>query len=330
MKKYFTYHVNIVKHIGIGALCAFAAIAMVSCKDEPDDNSAIGSSQSSKAIIDFDGNVLSYVGDNKIYYDSQGRVEEIHGRYNDDYLVIDYSRGKIDSAGDEGNIKFNKNGYISEMEAAWEREDGKYKIIGNSKYVFNYNSSGYLTSIKFTQKDKEYDSDSKRVCTLDGSITTALNWSGGNLISSSSKWVVKEDGVTESWTIKCDFYYGSETNAFGQIPFTVSDYAILGDNVFNTLASTGLFGKGPKNLPTSLEEIEDGESTLIRMDFSLNSNGSINSESSRYNTYRYGYATLDTRANGRMINVNINKGREKNLFDRFQLNHRKKKVALYP
>lgn len=291
---------NCFKLAGSGILLTLAMLTMASCDkddDEPSDSgNGSGSGNGKTAVIDFDGDVLSYVGDNDIYYDNKGRVEAIYGHY-DEYLEIDYSRGTIDVEGEEGKIKFNGNGYISEMSTSWDYTEGNYRYNGSSKYVFSYNSSGYLTGYTFTGNETERNSSSKETFTAEWNVTVTMSWSGGNLLSTTWKDVGKEDGERYTWNGKYNISYGSKQNKFGQIPFTVSDYAIFDNCLLNALTSVGLFGKGPKNLPTYLEEIDEGEYDYsIDMDFILNRNGSIDTEYRDDDAYYYGYTSLDSKA----------------------------------
>lgn len=330
MEKYFIKMNNSLKKIGMGTLCAFAAISLVACddkEDDPDNNegggSGSGNSQVASAVLNFGGDVLSYVGDNEIYYDQKGRVESIYGHY-DEYLEIDYSRGTIDIAGDKANIKFNSNGYISELSSSWDYREDDYRYTGDGKFEFSYNSSGNLINLNYTGSETGRNSSTKETYTWEGNTTITLNWSDGNLTSTTWKTVDKEDGERDTWNGKYNITYGSEKNVFGQIPFTVSDYAIFDDCLLNALASTGLFGKGPKNLPTSLDEIDEGlYDYSVYMDFFLNRNGSIDTEYEDYSSYDYGYTSLSSRSKSNKIKTKT--WDAKKTFGRHLINHRNKK-----
>lgn len=309
--------------------------------DGPDNGPGNGSdngpnnSDVASAIIDFDGKALSYVADNVIYYDRLGRVEAVYGHY-DEYLEIDYSRGKIDIEGDEGTIKFNNNGYISEIFFTYDGVDGNERYSGNSKFEYAYDASGYLTDINFFGSETIRNTSTMETSLWESTTTITLVWSGGNLLSTSWREIEKDDGEIETWTGKYNISYGSQKNEFRQIPYVISDYAIFDWCPINALASTGLFGRGPKSLPVSFDEIDEGEyDYTIDLAFDLNSNGSIGREYFRYsikdsyqgnlNYYDYGYESLNPRAQN--IKASVKKGGEKKSLRHRIMRHKNKKTT---
>lgn len=281
-----------------GSVLAFIASGALvlpvftACKsDEP-----AGGDDANKAVLNFDGDRLTSVDNFSIEYDNQGRVVEIDGRYDD--LEIDYSKGKIEMEDEEGNIKFNKSGYITEISMSWdETEEGygySYQYKGNGTAKFSYDSNGHLTSMSYNSKETEKDLINKETSTWETSSTTTLKWSNGNLTSVKMDGWEKEDGDKESYKAEISIQYGSQVNKYQQFPLTIANFAI-GEEPVNILAAVGLFGKGTAEFPTQLIDYEDGDTYTINISFDLNSNGSIRNENGNYGTYSYGYSSFSTK-----------------------------------
>lgn len=293
--------------IGILALCALAIPSLTSCKDkdkddEPGFDGPSGGSSSINAVIDFDGQLLTSIGDVDIWYDSKGRVEEVGDGYEDN-IIINYSKGTIKFYESDGTIKFNNKGYISGLTLSLDDtyydswEGASFRSTGSGSYTFNYNSSNQLTSIDFKIKVNEKNLSTKESYDFEATTNVSLSWNKGNLVSTTWKVVEIEDGYRDTWNGRYNIEYGSKVNEFRQMPFAVSDYAIFDDYLMNTLASVGLFGVGTANLPIYLEEIDEGEYDYdINMSYSLNANGAIYKETYDYETLYYSYSNFNTRS----------------------------------
>ena len=288
---------KIFKTLGFAALAVIAVPAITSCKDDEPN----GANDADKAIVDFDGERLTNIGSYNFEYDKEGRLVEIYGSSVE--LEIDYSKGKIEADDEEGTIKFNGKGYVSELSASWEEYEESYGEVyqykGSGTMKYSYDSNGHLTSISASSKETgKYDGETS---TWETNYTTTLKWNNGNLTRATLSGWEKEDGEKYNFTEDYTISYDNEVNTFKQIPVSLSNY-IYADDGLNLLASVGLFGKGPENFPTGYEEhdIYDDDdydyNYTLSMSFILNDNGSIRQERSDYFTYGYGYTSYSTRS----------------------------------
>lgn len=291
---------KLLRNLGIFATCMLIFPVLTSCNnDEPGGSSEEGNntSNSKNAVIDFDGKVLTKVADCYIEYDEKGRVSEISNDY--EYCRLNYSKGVINLDDDKGTFKLNSKGYISEISYSWDDKDEDYREYGSSKYTFNYNDSGYLTSINTKDKETEIDYEDGETYIWESTGTIKLTWNKGNLENVELKVIGDDDGESYTYIINSTISYGSTDNTFQQIPYSISYYSIFDySSYFATLASTGLFGKGPKKLPTSLEIYEEDEDYSSHNNyefyFELNSIEAIVQE--YLNDYKipYKYSNLDS------------------------------------
>lgn len=275
------------KFIGSLALCALTAATFVSCND--DENPDV-------PTLEPDGTQIVSIGNYNFYYDSKDRVEKVMNLSTKEEVKIDYGDGTITFSGfdDETDntpmdVDFNLKGYITGISGTWDyvdTEDGD-RDKGGVRSTFSYDGDGHLISIKTetngTETEDGYSS------TYSGSETYDLTWQGGNLIKVTENDVYNEGSYTEKSVTEFDITYGTEVNKYNQTPWSLTE-TFSGDGVLQALAAAGLFGKGTEQLPTRIDETEDGLSEgAWTVSFTLNANGSIATETFRSNTYKYKY-----------------------------------------
>ena len=247
-------------------------LTVVSCSD--DDKGGSGN-----PAPEYDGTRLTAIDDWDISYDNQGRVVRIDDGY--DELTIDYSNNRMSIFGESGDVKFNSQGYLSECYTSFKDED----YSGWEKDSFSYNSDGNLTKFQSTYHE-QYDGE-----IWDETIVMTLTWKNGNVVTITTS----EEYDDETWNETVNISYGNDKNTFNQFPLTLWDYS-GGDSLFGIIGATGLIGKGPAMLPDNLEIEEDYYSDDLDIYFTLNNNGSIKTESTKYDTYYYYYGSVSSKA----------------------------------
>ena len=273
-----------------------------------DSDSSSGSIGTATVLSDDDGNKIqvSHISgsDVNVYfdYDERGRLTNFG-----DYEVKG-SKITLGDATDYGQyeITLSTNSLVSKVTYTYnEKEsDGSYEK-SNAVVNFTY-SGGHFASATGTSTYLYYDASRNEKEESIGKVTMKATWSGGNLMKFTSKYTEQgvDDGerYSESWSEDYTMGYSGQANTFGQMPFYIAS-EIQGDGVLGALATVGLLGTGPKELPTGyvLEEIEDDdvETSAVTLGFKLNSNGSIRTETKNSSrTVTYTYNDVDTRAAG--------------------------------
>lgn len=254
--------------------------------DEP------GSENAGNGITNVGGARLTAIkGHGRIQYDSEGRVMSAGDGY--DRIVFDYSTGQFEMDDETGNFKFNSQGYISELSASWNEIEDGYSYKGHGEAKISYDSKGHI--VKFSITSSETEKGYGETYTYEESSDITYKWSEGNLISSSEKYVEKEDGETDTYYTDIAINYSSEINKFQQFPYGLSE-ALLMDGPISLLTAAGLFGKGMQNFPQNILIDEDGYNWKENYNYYLNSNGSINREDADGTSYTYEYTPFDTRS----------------------------------
>ena len=285
------------KTLGYMGIIAMAISLLSSCKEKKDDI-VIDFGDTSKAIINFDGSLLTAVDNYQIRYDDQGRITRITSIYDGNLFEINYKTGKAMIYGDEAKIMFNNDGYITELSSSWNEKEYPYQYIGETEILFKYDKEGYLTGINSFTEETEINLEYKDSYTDRSYVEGTLTWSQGNLIETSYK--VKEFGDNREMIEEHPISYDNTANKFLQYPIFMSSI-IISDEPFNIMAAIGLFGKGPANLPAVIKNIYRLDSDVmeiwINCSFELNSNGSINTETlENIETIQYSYSPIDTKA----------------------------------
>lgn len=295
-------------------LAVMVGTTFVACGDD-DDEGGSSSSIPSPVLTDADGNRVQVAGvaDYRFYYDESGKLTSFYDggstyRLEDNKFAINLSA----SVGTY-YLRFytNGNGLMSKMEIGC---DLKYNDGGWDKqditFTYQYNSSKQVTRESVSGKADFYEADNTDPADADygkvkknrvGDMT--FTWTDGNLVAAVGQGEEKgtRDGESFSRTSKSNytFEYGNQENAFRQFPAFMGEE--LGSDFFSLFCVVGLFGVGPAYLPTGYTENYtdfDGKSGTQSGDFrfTLNENGTINTEQGSYYYITYRYNNVETRA----------------------------------
>jgi hypothetical protein len=287
------------------ALCVIIAPVFTSCGDDDNDEPGNG------AIVEIDGTRLTSMNNAAITYDRDGRLTRIASPYS---ISINYDEGTITTLDDyeEGalDVRFNGSGYISELSNSWDYTeiDGgdKYQYKGSGKMRFSYNREGNLIRIDCSNSEIEKDFSDGTTEKFSEEYTVSYKWENGNLVEVVESGKENEDGYVDNWTDSYVISYGNESNKFLQMPMNLS-YIAFDESGFQVLATAGLFGNGPVKLPNYISESDDeGYESGHSIDFTLNDNGSIASETGSYRPFYYGYSAFSRSAASSEDNIKFN------------------------
>lgn len=295
---------KILKFLRLMTFGVIALFTMAACSDDDDNNggdSSSGSGAAAKGVIDFDGERLYAINDCNVEYDAQGRVARI--TQDDHELEINYARGTITADGETGTIKFNNEGYITEIVSSWDDillgptpEDGSIshpgsREQGTSTATYTY-ANGFLTKISILTNETSTESGTNKVTKYQISDTHTLYWNLGNLVQiTNSGWESEDGGDKETWSETYSINYGTQVNKYRQIPVTIVEEALYFDDPLYMMAAVGLFGKGPMTLPQSMAGNDDYGTWSMDIFFNVNSKAAISKEIiNDYETYTYYYS----------------------------------------
>lgn len=293
---------KILKFLRLMTFGAIALFTMAACSDDDDNggDSSSGSGAAAKGVIDFDGERLYAINDCNVEYDAQGRVARI--TQDDNELEINYAKGTITVDDETGTIKFNNDGYITEMFFSWDEiyygsssEDGSIshpgsREKGTSTITYTY-SNGFLTKISIFTNETETNLGTNKVTKYQISDTRTLYWNLGNLVQiTNSGWETADGGNKETWGETYSINYGTQVNKYRQFPVTIVEEALYFDDPLYMMAAVGLFGKGPTTLPRSMAGNDDYGTWNTNIIFNVNSKEAISKEFNDDETYTYYYS----------------------------------------
>lgn len=307
---------KILKFLKLMTFGVIALFTMAACSDD-DDNNGGGSSSGSGAAIDFDGERLYAINDCNVEYDAQGRVARI--TQDDNELEINYAKGTIiiHDETEEATIttiKFNKDGYITEIVASWDEiydtpssnggsiSHPEEREKGTSTATYTY-SNGFLTKISILTNETctttlasvlpngVTEVIETKVTKYQISDTHTLYWNLGNLVQiTNSGWESEDGGDKETWSETYSINYGTQVNKYRQFPVTIVEEALYFDDPLYMMAAVGLFGKGPTTLPRSMAGNDDYGTWNTNIFFNVNAKEAISKEFNDYETYTYYYS----------------------------------------
>lgn len=287
--------------IKIAPAIALTMCSMVftSCSDD-DENG--GGSTPDGPTTTFSDKLLTQVGEYKFHYDEKKRCDIVY--YVDSYdnetyteAEINYENNSIyfDSEGTNMKVSFNKDGYITKISGSWDESEGDDIYTGKLSMSFVYDNSGHLTSMSLSSEEKEiYEGEEYR---YSGTGNATYTWDNSNLVTITTKYNDIEDGEEYESIDKYEITYNEEMeNKTRQMPYILT--SPLFDYDASVLASVGMFGVGPKNLPETIanEFTEDGLSSPYyyeeNVSYELNSDGTIKCEYMDYETIDYTYTAI--------------------------------------
>lgn len=258
-------------------LCALLCAATISCggDDEEDNSGNKQENNDNKQEITTTNKLLTSAGDDvSLNYTSTGTIKVAFD--NETTYLYSYNPEKITTS------------------------DGSFSITDIKR-----NSSGAITSMKMTsskgstrQATITYDSDghiTKYV--LDNYTETTFTWQDGKLV----KFEAKGTYSTRTEVDKVVFEYENNKykNTTGQYTFSMFECEIDG---VDWLYLTGSFGRAGNYLPTKVTCTEDviysdgqtkTESKEYTYSYTLNSDGTVATETGNGTTRKYTYVTLE-------------------------------------
>lgn len=259
--------------IGFGGIC-FAA-----CNDDDD------SFTPKKPVTTFAGQLPTKVGQYTLEYDEFGRCT-IAKYGNETEFEIDYAKGTItlyeDDEKEEANVKFNKQGYITEISMAWDEKDEYDTSKGSGKITFNYNKEGQLVSASSSGKESGVDEGEKYTGAYNN--TSTFTWENGNLVKSVIKDEEIDNGDKDEFGSTYTIQYGDQENEAGQNTHVQADVYEMED--CDVLVQIGLFGKATAFFPKAYKEEwyeknhegEYNETYEHNVSYDLNEDGTIKTE----------------------------------------------------
>ncbi len=300
------------------ALCAgFAACS------EDDDNGGGASggkseSAASSVITTTDGEKLLLTSVNGYYfeYDEQGRIISVPDyKFTHNPFTMAYDEyDEYESDEITFTPTLNAKGYLSKLVYVEAETSEDFSERYECVIYYDYNDEGRLVKMRGNWSETQYEDGEK--WTDKGTGTSVYTWENGNLVN------VKETEKGGSWRYESttEFAYGNQQNRYNQYTCGMIDVLDAG---YGGAELVGLFGKGTANLPVSyntygveIDEEDDYEEDWEyegTFTFTLNDNGTIASEKSRYDTYYYSYSLLSdlAQANSRDIKSELKKDNNK-------------------
>lgn len=208
--------------------------------------------------------LVTRINDIVYTYDTQGRCTSMS--LGDDYsMVFDYESMTLKMYNyTVGSFTLTSQGYFSTLTIDFMGEKANMKM--------EYNSEGFLTRLFASNSDDEYYSESD----------AKLNWENNLLVKIDSETIEKdsEDEVKDIDTFIIN--YSQQENKTNQWTLAMVD----GD--INEQFVTGMYGNAPARLPSSFKWVSESERSVS---YTLNSDGSIKTETFNGETYYYYYAS---------------------------------------
>lgn len=224
---------------------------------ESDDDPVNPPASSNKVLV-------TRINDIVYTYDAQGRCTSMS--LGDDYsMVFDYESMTLKMYNyTVGSFTLTPQGYFSTLTIDFMGEKVNMKM--------EYNSEGFLTRLFASNSDDEYYSESD----------AKLNWKDNLLVKIDSETIEKdsEDEVKDTDTFIIN--YSQQENKTNQWTLAMVD----GD--INEQFVTGMYGNAPARLPSSFKWVSESEKSVS---YTLNSDGSIKTETFNGETYQYYYAS---------------------------------------
>lgn len=278
----------------------FTTVGIVACGDDGDGDtsSSFSSSGSSKVpapyFTDANGNriqVLSVISGDRTQasftYDEKGNLTGLkYDKYNNTFSGSNFVLSYSDNTGNaETKINTNSKGLITSIES----KANSYRNYGNNENVtetytntFKYNSNKQLTNASIIGTTRSGDKES---------INIIMTWDNGNLSKTEveKKRIDGETGEVENSIYNTHTYmYGEEINTFKQMPGFI--WRHFNEGLGGMLYAIGLFGVGPANLPTGYTA--NGSSSSYSLSYTLNADGSINTESVKHLGFNTTFSTI--------------------------------------
>lgn len=239
--------------LGVAATC----FAPISCGDDDGgssgggnpDASDTGTGSNTSGLLK-DGNILlQSLNDYRFFYDDLNRL--ITCQYGHNVINFDYENNKLTRTGLENwdyNVSFNRDGCITKINGRSYSEYGEDFEETSSVVKLSYDNQGHLTKLTEEGTYKEvYDGETDK---WNFKLSASYEWSSGKLEK------IRQTGTDGEVDMKyvATINYGNTANPYKQIPASVIDIDLFnGQAIYDPyFACTGLYGKGPDVLPSSL------------------------------------------------------------------------------
>lgn len=278
------YNIMKIRNIAFAALCV-GMLGMVSCSDDKENEPANGS------VSVIDGTRITSIGDVTYSYDEEGRCNRVRA-YGEDVILIDYATGVMTLPEDgevvdmgDYKVSFNKEGYIKTLKAEFSGNEDGVKFSAKGNIEVTYSGDGKVKEIngKVTAEASAGGQHAK----MEQISTAKYTWSNGNITKVVQEITATGDEIDMNHHIEVTLEYGDEKNPYQQHTFGVAAYSMPATFAF--LAPVGLVGKGTENLPTYGEVTGYGSDNNSAIEYTLNENGSIATETFMNETFRYTY-----------------------------------------
>ena len=292
------------KLLSLFSLLALLSVGFVSCSGDDDDfvNPGQGKPSTSAGLLDKStGLRITSVGSYSFEYDSKGRLDYVKTSSSRGYR-FSYNPNKIyynDSEKEAFLVGYNDSGYLASM--SYTASESGEELTGMA--TLSYDDEGHLVQVNqtYTETENEYG---KRYKGTEQSTLT-LTWKNGLLTKAIDKWTWKDDEESGTETLTWTFEYSDNAmenyyNKYLQMAQSVLRPIDIDDN-FPYIGYIGLFGKGPKYLPSSAQcekkrddrqgnrQSQNQNTQTYNFDYGFNNDGSINycsfNGSRQYYTY---------------------------------------------
>lgn len=288
--------------VGAMAICALTVTSLAGCGNDNED-------EPSYPIVNVEGSRISAINDFKISYDDRGRVDMIVNTSTREQMTVDYGKNRItikgvesDGEGQTLNFDYNHKGYIKSISAVWDYYDADddEHVKGSGRTQYSYDDKGHLITVLTASGGTETNFSTGVSTAMRVDVDSHLKWSGSNLVSVEIDGTETADGRTQTIKDATTVEYGMQANSSLQLPMSLADIYManffIDDDFIEIMAAVGLFGIGPKELPTRISEREtDGDTDTYTLSYTLNADGTIAEESANGQpAYRYVY-TLYTK-----------------------------------
>lgn len=291
MKSKFTFAASIL--MGAFAMASFTACSSDDDKDGG-DNGSTSWAYPSPTLVDTNGNRVyvssigtledSYTPFWTYSYDEAGNLS-VFSCVDEFNAVVGTSTIVCTDYYDDDNyviyVETGSNGLISKMREEWTDEWGSGEVKGTAETSFTYNEEKQLVSMSY-QSSQGKDKYSQ---------TISNTWKNGILEKTTETYVSMEDDWSMTGTETYTYNYGKQANPAKQYPIGMDCVLWEVDEIYRPLFFMGFMGVGPAYLPISIDYTHKSEidnyTWTNKYDYTLNPNGTINTETEIDGEYGY-------------------------------------------
>lgn len=273
------------------AVAAVIGICLASCKD----------SDKPYTVTDIDDEewYVTSAGGFRFTYDEDGHLTSIidrNGAYivkdDEDKLVLDWNDFDETS---HTEIVLNDDYNITKIVYSWTEDEDD---TGSETYNFSYDSNKRLVSCSCSGRGNGGNNRTKS-----WTHTSSYGWSSNQMtIHKEENRQTYNNGETRTNSNRYSYVFTciGQSNRCKQLPYYMGNEMIDFEELSGMFTVLGLFGSGPENLPTDYTytyesgyNVNETVKSKHTLDFTQNSNGTINSERRGY-SYGNGNYSYDT------------------------------------